>query len=100
MNTQSENALALRQLELKVMAHELALISKRLNPTPSVAQIEVIENGLRRARDAHARIWRHVEHHIEFEERAERESRNKLGLVLIAAGVGAVALALSTRSRS
>lgn len=86
-----EDLLTLRQLELRVMAHEMALIAKRLgaNESTDPAQIQQLELELHRARTDHAVVWRHVE-----EEQRQRRTLALIGFV----GLGAIGLALIATS--
>lgn len=69
---EDERQLILRQLELNVLAHEMALVAKRLNTPaagpPSPEQLR-LERELQLARARHAELWLAVQQ----DQRAARD---------------------------
>ena len=91
-----EDLLALRQLELTVMAQEMALIAKRLgasNTPEAAAQIERLEYELVRTRASHAATWRRIA--------GEQRRRYRGNLALFTGlGLGLIGLAFAATSGS
>lgn len=99
MRDLDEDLLVLRQLELRVMAQEMALIAKRLGaqastPPEHVEHVHQLEHELHQTRAHHAAVWRHV-----CDEQRRRYHHRLAIFTSVGLGLVGLAFALSVNTR-